>query len=317
MKSLTFFFSASLLAVCCSIAQAQNSGVTFQEKQDQQLEVQINGKTFGVFNVGEQWAKPFLYPVHAPNGKNVLREIIPTAAEQGSSKDGTDHFHHKGVWIAVDSVNREMLNFWHEKAKIVNDSIKHSTNPDGSGKVVLHNTWMDDQNKPLLKETTTATFYPSHLVAYQIELTAVDKDVTFHDTKEGFFAVRLAHTMREMQGGHIVNADGLKGEKEAWGKPTPWIDYYGEVDGEVCGVTLMDHPNNFRKSRYHVRSYGLFAVSPFGPSKYSNGQEAASPVVVSPGKDGLKLTYGLYVHNGDTEAGQVAQAYQQFLKVTE
>ena len=41
--------------------------------------------------------------------------------------------------------------------------------------------------------------------------------------------------MREMEGGYITNADGLKGEKDCWGKPSPWIDYYGEVDGSTAG----------------------------------------------------------------------------------
>ena len=310
----------SLVVACCLLISsgpgaAEPGGVSFSEKSDGELEIRIGGKTFGVLNHGKNWNKPFLFPVHAPNGKNVLRDIIATKAEQGSSKDGTDHFHHKGVWISVDSVNDEKLNFWHEGSRIVCDKVEHSVADNGTGMLVIHNSWMED-DKPLVKETTSVVIHPSHLLTYHISLSAVDKDVTFYDTKEGFFAVRVAHTMREYQGGHIVNADGLKGEKACWGKPTPWIDYYGDVEGKTCGVTLMDHPDNFRKSRYHVRGYGLFGISPFGPKKYSNGEEAESPVTLSPGKDGLHLTYGLYIHDGDTDAGKVKQAYQQFLKVT-
>jgi len=304
-----------MLPILTQAEDALSHRVTFREKQEGQLEVVIGDKIFGVYNSGKNWGKPFLYPVHAPNGKNVLREIVPTKADQGSSKDGTDHFHHKGVWIAVDSVNEQQFNFWHEDDRIVCDKVEHSTNDDGSATLTIRNTWMGGDT-PLLKETTTATFHPSRLAVYKIQLDAIDKDVTFHDTKEGFFAVRVAHTMREMQGGQIANAGGEKGEKNCWGKPTPWIDYFGEVDGQTCGVTLMDHPDNFRKSRYHVRSYGLFAISPFGPKKYSNGQEEAAPVTISPGKKSLNLTYGLFVHDGDTAAGKVAEQYQQFLKVS-
>lgn len=316
MKSFICGLSIALLSFAApfSIA-AEPETVSFRQKGEGELEVLVGEQVFGVFNTGKEWNKPFLYPMHAPNGKNVLRDIIPTAADQGSSKDGTDHFHHKGVWIAVDSVNKEMLNFWHEKDKIVCDSIEHSTGDNGSGIVTLHNTWVEGE-RPLLKETTTVVFAPSRLVTYHITLKAVDRDVTFYDTKEGFFAVRVAHTMRQMEGGHITNAEGLNGEKDCWGKPSPWIDYYGDVDGAVCGVTLMDHPDNFRKSRYHVRGYGLFAISPFGPKKYSNGQEKEAPVTLTPGKDNLYLTYGLYVHDGDTKSANVADAYQAFLKAT-
>ena len=311
MKHVAFLLTATLLfPITCE------AGVTFREKSKTELEIVIGDDVFGVLNHGGTWGKPFLFPVHAPNGRNVLRKIVPTKSDQGSSKDGTDHFHHKGVWVSVDSVNDEKLNFWHEGAKIVCDSFQHHSNDDGTGTLTLHNSWMEG-DKPLVKETTTITVHPSRLLTYHIELSAVDKDVTFYDTKEGFFAVRVAHTMREMQGGHITNAEGLKGEKDCWGKPSPWIDYFGEVDGETCGVTLMDHPDNFRKSRYHVRGYGLFAISPFGPKTYSRGAEASAPVTISPGKEKLKLTYGLLVHDGDTKAGKVADAYQTFLKVTQ
>ena len=315
MKSTPLLFAMTLLYLTTWTANAESADVTFREKQADQLEVLIDGKVVAVLNYGKEWNKPFLFPLHAANGANVLRTIVPTAADQGSSKDGADHFHHKGVWVSVDSVNDEKLNFWAEGAKIVCDSVEHAAAENGAGKLILHNTWMDG-DKPLLKETTTATFYPSRLVTYHIQLSAVDKDVTFYDTKEGFFGVRLAHTMREMQGGHIVNANGLKGAKDCWGKPSSWVDYFGDVDGETCGVTLMDHPDNFRKSRYHVRNYGLFSISPFGPKTYSSGQEAESPVTISPGKEGLQLTYGMYVHNGDTETAKVADAYQQFLNAT-
>ena len=304
-----------LLATVCLLPTSSFAGVDFRDKSDSELEVLIDGQVFAVFNHGGTWNKPFLYPAHAPNGSNVLRDIIATKAEQGSSKDGTDHFHHKGVWISVDSVNDERLNFWHEGAKIACNKVTHSKTSNGNGQLVIENSWLQE-DKPLLKETTTVTIYPSRLLTYHIELSAVDKDVTFYDTKEGFFAVRIAHTMRQMEGGHITNAEGLKGEKDCWGKPSPWIDYYGEVDGKTSGVTLMDHPGNFRESRYHVRGYGLFAISPFGPKKYSNNKEPEAPVTLSPGKNKLNLTYGLYIHDGDTTTGKVADTYQTFLNVT-
>lgn len=307
------FSSTVVCLVLILVSQLRaGEGVSFSEPDDSHLQILIDGKPFATLNHGRDWKKPFLFPVHAPDGTNVLRDIIPTKAEQGSSKEGTDHFHHKGVWVSVDSVNDEKLNFWHEGAAIVCDKVEHSAQ-NGAGLLTIHNTWMDG-DKPLLKERTTVEISPSRLVTYYISVDAIDKDVTFYDTKEGFFAVRMAHTMREMQGGHAVNAEGLKGTAECWGKPSPWIDYFGEVDGNTCGITLMDHPDNFRKSRYHVRNYGLFSISPFGPKTYSKNKEDASPVTLSPGKEGLRLTYGMYIHNGNTEAGGVAEAYQQFLK---
>ena len=303
-----------LILVPVSSLVAGDEAVSFRQKAEGQIEILIGDEVLGVFNHGDQWNKPFIYPLHAPNGENVLRDIIPTAADQGSSKEGTDHFHHKGVWVSVDSVNEKMLNFWHEKDRIVCQDVDAEVRGK-TGQLKVVNAWMEGDDV-LLKEYTTITIHPYRLLTYRINLKPVSKDVTFNDTKEGFFAVRVAHTMREMNGGRITNADGLKGEKECWGKPTPWIDYCGEVGEKTCGVTLMDHPDNFRLSRYHVRSYGLFSISPFGPKKYSNNEQPASPVTISPGNEGLTLTYGLYVHDGETARADVAKAYQSFLRVT-
>lgn len=293
-----------------SLVSAADS-ISFQEKPENQLEIRIGDQTLGVLNHGPKWNKPFIFPLYAANGKNVLRDIIPTKSQQGSSKEGTDHFHHKGVWVSVDSVNDERLNFWHEDDKVVCDSVSHQVLENGTGQIVLKNRWLQGE-QTLLNETTTITIRPDRLLTYHIQLSAKLKDVTIYDTKEGFFAVRVAHTMRQMQGGQIENADGLVGEKQAWGQESAWVDYFGDVDGQVCGVTLMDHPDNFRPSRYHVRAYGLFSISPFGPKKYSNGKQPEAPVTITAEGKPFTMTYGLYIHNGSTSAANVADKYKQF-----
>jgi hypothetical protein len=78
-------------------------------------------------------------------------------------------------------------------------------------------------------------------------------------------------------------------------------------------VTIMDHPDNFRPSRYHVRDYGLFSVSPFGEKAYTNGSSPAAPVHLEMGKT-LRLRYGLYVHDGDAATSNVPMIYEVFAK---
>ena len=96
------------------------------------------------------------------------------------------------------------------------------------------------------------------------------------------------------------------------GKYSNWIDYVGDVEGKVLGVTLMDNPSNFRKSRYHVRNYGLFSISPFGERKYTNGKEKALLLELNPGES-VQLKYGLYIHAGETAQSNIPQVYENYL----
>lgn len=276
--------------------------VTFKE-MDGGLAVMIGSENFTFLHTGPEWAKPFLSPVIAPGGAIVTRPI-------GDPED-KDHPHHKGIWFSVDEVND--IKFWAEAGKILNVKIDAV---EGNPAVFrLKNHWLGKDELPVVIETTTISIFPSRLMIYDATFTpAVDK-VTFEDTKEGLFGIRVASTMREKVGGIVTNAEGKKGTKECWGQPSKWVDYTGPVNGKDYGVAIMDHPANFRPSRFHVRDYGLFSVSPFGEGAYQNDKSKAMPYTLE-GSKGLRLRYGLYVHAGNAEAGKVADAYQQFLTAT-
>jgi hypothetical protein len=172
--------------------------------------------------------------------------------------------------------------------------------------------WIDDNDKLVVRETATVKVFANRLIDYSAEFTAGDEAVTFGDTKEGMFAIRVPNSMREfIGGGPIVNAEGMQGTAACWGKPSAWIDYSGPIGANRFGVAVMDAPENFRPSRYHVRDYGLFSISPFGESAYTNGAQSAAPLTLQPG-DKVTLRYGLYVHTGDALEGDVPAVYRQF-----
>ena len=253
--------------------------------------------------------KPFVFPLYAPNGVNVLDYA------------SDDHPHHKGAWISVDEVevhtqDGELLGpfkHWVEDGRI--DTVEAMLDKE-NGRIEAKNFWLSPDGTPVLTEETTITPHADGLIEYDIILSPPPGGgtVTIGDTKEGFLGVRMAPQLDVKRGdGVITNSAGGVGEAECWGKVANWCDCSALAEGDAPGggVALFDHPENFRPARYHARGYGLMAISPFGPKAYSKGKEEAAPVEIP--ADGLRLRYALFVHAGDAEAGGVAAAYQRYV----
>lgn len=267
--------------------------------------VSIGNEEFAVFNTSHEKPKPFFFPVKGPGGTVISRPL---------SQPGADHPHHKGIWLSVDEVNG--LKHWAEKHKIENVSASALVPSGNPAKLQIVNNWLDADKKPVLTETTVVSIFANRVIAYDIQFTALDKQVTFGDTKEGLFGFRMVDSMREKEGGHVVNSKGDAGSAASWGKTWDWVDYYGNVDGKTFGVAIFDHPLNFRPSRYHVRDYGLFSISPFGEGDYTGNKRPAQPFDLMPGKT-LRLRYAMYIHAGDTKTADVDNVYRNYLKSTE
>ncbi len=292
---------ALLSATTCSQSFAASKTVTFAaDKENHTVAVEIGKEPFTVFHLGKDWPKPFASPVYGPGGVVMTRAIVKPG-------DKADHPHHKGIWVSVDEVNE--IKFWAEKGKIEN--IKATVHPGDPGIITLTNHWLAADNVPMLEETTKISIFPDRLMVYDITFEALAEPVTFDDTKEGLFGIRLADSLREKETGKVINSEGKKGTKQTWGQTADWVDYDGKVEGKSVGVAVFDHPDNFRPSRYHVRDYGLFSISPFGEQSYA--KKGAKPLTLEPGKT-LRLRYGIYIHAGDTAEAKVAKVYQDFVK---
>lgn len=293
-------FFAALAVIAMSHTAFADSSVELVNK-DNTVEVKIDGREFTVLHFDKSQPKPYFSPVRAADGAVITRGL----------ENPEDHPHHKGIWCAIDQVNG--IEFWAEKGKIENKSVELSPSSGNPATIKLVNHWLDKDGHPVLVEWADVSIFANRLLAYDIQFAPADKAVTFEDTKEGLFGLRVANSLRGQAGGKIVNAEGARGEKDCWGRESKWVDYYGNVGGKTCGVALFDNPQNFRKSRFHVRDYGLFTLSPFGQHAYTNGQLPPDPLTLEPGKP-IRLRYGLYVHDGDTSEGHVAEAYDYYLK---
>jgi hypothetical protein len=183
--------------------------------------------------------------------------------------------------------------------------------------------WRTPENEAILEEVRKIQFLnyeTARLFVVDIDLCASLVPITFGDTKEGAFGVRVADSMREDRGkGHITNAEGSVGESACWGRISAWCDYSGPVEGEIVGIAIFAAPENPLPTCWHSRGYGLMAANPFGRAKSGfpamRGKNDKKDLVHLDKGEHLKLRYGIFLHLGDVKQGKVTEGYELFKKV--
>jgi hypothetical protein len=289
--------------------------------------VEIDGKPFTEFFVSADVNKPYLHPLRSASGKIVTRQF-PMQLVEGERRD---HPHHRGLWFTHGDVNG--FDFWANensqrgarKGRVLLKKIVDLKDGKKSGTIVAVFDWLDPQGNPVITETRKMIFYsePSlRTIDFDITLTAVPK-VTFGDTKEGTFAIRLASALEEdpkgapatpKRTGLMRNAEGATTEKQVWGKRSPWVDYSGDIDGERLGIAIFDHPGNPRHPTYwHSRAYGLFAANPFGVRDFENDKSKNGSMTLEPGQS-LRFRYRVIIHPGDFAAAAIPAQYERYAK---
>ncbi len=287
-----------------------------------QIEIDVDGKPFSTLFFGPETHKPYMHPLRSPSGKVVTRGY-PMVDLPGEPKD---HPHHRGLWFTHGEVNG--LDFWapetgkgEKKGRVVLNKVVSVKSGKKSGSMTLLFDWKAPDGKTLLTETRTMTIHSDpklRMVDLDIELKAGSEKVVFGDTKEGTFAIRLAPALNEPTwkrhpgNGKMISAEGGEGEKQVWGKRSPWVDYSGTLDGEKLGIAIFDHPSNPKHPTYwHSRSYGLFAANIFGEHDFYADKSRDGSVTVEPGKS-LRFRYRVVIHPGDTREAGIAGLYRQY-----
>jgi Methane oxygenase PmoA len=314
------FTSRVILAVCveaCFGACAASAQVKITPGPEK-IAIEIHGQHYSDFYIaGADLMKPILWPIRAATGTYVTR-AWPMADVPEEADGPKDHIHQRGIWFAHDSVNGS--DFWNSytaknRGKITLKKVGEIKSGKDHGSLSATFEWTDKDDKPTLTEARVITFYDQpnlRTIDFDITLTATDK-VTFGDGKDGVFGMRLRPVLQEDKGtGHISNADGLETEKEAWGKPSNWCDYSGEIKGEKVGIAMLDNSANpSHPVRWHVRAYGLFAANPFGLSVFTNDKSQDGSVNLDPGKS-LHFRYRVIVHPGDVKSADIAGQWTKY-----
>lgn len=296
------------------------------EKFGDVFEFKVNGELITKYHTRKSYSKPFLWPLNAPGGIALSRDWPMKPAAAGES---TDHPHHRSAWFGHGDVIPDNIaltgkapgvqgvDFW-------NEGLNHGTiecssvDESDTGKGILHsrNAWKTADGRPILDELREIKLVPLDGACLVVIRTTLKSPggVTFGDTKEGAFAVRVNDQLRAVGNSKssIINASGNRGEKECWGRKADWCDYSGEIGGKPCGLTVFDSPKNRCRACWHVREYGLLSANPFGRARSGFPAQKDTPeaiVHLKPGEE-LKLQYGILLHVGETN---IKDHYRKFL----
>lgn len=322
----------TLLALLLSapVALAQGDVVAVSQS-DGEVAVTVGGKPFTKLVAKKDGlAKPYLYPILAPCGTPVTRDW---PMKTGTANETKDHVHQKSAWfchgdVIPDGVTLKKrssdkrvhgVDFWAESP---NHGIIQTTATSTSGSSIrLGLDWNAPGGETVLQEKRTYTFSAvagGRLITCESVLTAPLSPITFGDTKEGAFGIRVHDSMRmTLKGGDgmLTNSAGKSGMKDVWGYAAEWCDYSGTVDGKKVGVAVFAHPENPEPSYWHARDYGLLAANPFGRkvAAFPASKDRTDEFKLAKGAS-TTFRFAIFAHDGDAKAGKVAEAYSAYAK---
>jgi Family of unknown function (DUF6807) len=294
-------------------------------RQGEQVEVHIGGRLFTTYYFSPDVAKPYFQPLRSASGIIVTRDFpngntIPPE----HLKDRSLEPHQRPMFFGHGNIDG--IDFWGEAVfphysddtvfgHAVFRKMEEMRSGADSGSLKADFELADPRDRVIADEIQSYVFGgDDHTRWIDCEIDVVadrGSDVTFGDTKEGAFGIRLAPELNSPPG-HMVNSAGAEGEKAIWGKRANWVDYDGTIAGEELGVALFDSPRSFRHPTWwHARGYGLLAANPFGWREFYRDPEKDGSWTVQQGKR-LTFRYRVFIHHGDYQQSKVAEAYHEY-----
>jgi Methane oxygenase PmoA len=310
-------------------------------KAERRVDITVDGKPFTSYIWPTTLKKPVLFPLRSAAGTDLTRGFPPRPGERA------DHPHHVGLWFNYGDVGG--IDFWNNSdatagrpkmGTIVQTGVTHLENGKGKGELTVTADWVSDDDKTvMLKESTKLVFRATgdaRIIDRISTLTANGKAVTFGDSKEGMYGMRLRRQLEmpvkgpaeftDASGkvtkvaqldntgvtGTYLTSEGKEGGA-AWGTRANWCALFGNVDNEDVAIVVFDHPSNPNHPAYwHARDYGLFAVNPLGRHGYDDKQPEAH-FTIDAGKS-QRFVFRVLLLHGKPSAAEIEARYKDFAK---
>ena len=304
---------SAVLALLLAASESRAAEVELRE-EGEKIVILLDGKPFTEYLV-RSGAKPVLWPIIGPSGQEMTR-AYPLRPQAGPHEK-EDHIHQRSFWFTHGDVNG--ISFWHEQDS--HGTIAHreflEVQSGEVGRIVTLNDWLGPDGKRICEDRRELQFGgdgQARWIDIKVTVTAANGPVTFGDTKEGSFGIRVAGplTVDEKLGGRIENAEGLV-DGAAWGKPSRWVDYSGPLTEGEGGITILDHPSSLgHPVHWHVRTYGLFAANPFGLKDFYGADSGKTGKLELAAGESFSVRYRVLFHEGKLDREATEAAFQAF-----
>jgi hypothetical protein len=294
-----------LLLLGTVVAASLSAQVQFTHEKERVI-VSIDTRPFGTLYFGKEANKPFFYPLTTPTGIAVTRAY---PVDKSPEPEPTDHPHQKGLWMGAERLSG--MDFWENDksytrprmGKIVFKDLSKLEPGAAQGELRFLADWINPEGVPVITENRSMTFYAArraaHVLDVDLTLTAL-VPITFEDHQDAVIGMRLRPAFDEMNGGIAINAEGLRGEKDARGKASRYLLWKTTIDKAPVGVAILDHPENYNApARWHLRSFGFFTANPFARQVFD--EKAPSAAKSLRAGESLRLRYRVLVYAGELD----------------
>ncbi len=285
-------------------------GPVVMRQGDGQLQVEIDGRPFFTYHHDTskpELRRPHIHPLHGPTG-SVLTQLGEIPGQRKA------HYWHTGLWLAHQNFTQG--NNWQldadprAKPRRYSSILHRGFDEVGSGaagRFVERLTWDNVAGDTVLVEETRTVTVPHRpaerrVIDFDVVLKPRAKPVTLNPTPYHLISLRAVNALVPAfsKEAFITNSEGQKNPKD--GALAKWIDVSGRLDGKTVGVSLFNHPENFR----HPTPCLNFANQTIGLSP--THREAHT---LEPGKS-LRLRFRVLVHAGTPAEAGVAREYERY-----
>lgn len=280
------------------------------------IELQSQGKTVLHYQMADTEApRPEINPIYRHN--SYLHPILTPSGKAVTGDYPSDHLWHRGIWLAWTHTEfgESKPDFWNQgkgnklTARVDFDKLEQIwSGPVHAGFKSRHK-FLDSGN-PVLNETWEVRTYalPSSSKMHVIDLTSVqacatDKPLKLPKYHYGGLGYRANREWEEKGNVFFLLSTGETNRIKANEQRIQWIHISGKTGGEMNGIALMDHPDNFR-SPQPIRVNPSNPQTCFAPSQLGDWS-------IEPGKP-LTLRYRFIVADGAPDKAQLDRLWQDF-----